>query len=92
MLWEPNSIAFTLDGIEFARNTYRSGNIYQSINGGPEQGAGINGDWPFNKPFFLILDNAIPAGTNAPDGTSSRMLIDWIHYSSYKGNGSVTHS
>jgi len=92
ILWEPNSIAFTLDGVEFARNTYRSGNIYQSINGGPEQLTGINGSWPFNNPFFLILDNAVPAGTVAADGASSQMLIDWIHYSTYKGNGSVTRS
>ena len=92
MLWEPNSIAFTVDGVEFVRNTYRGGNIYQSLKGGIEQLTGINGSWPFNNPFFLILDNAIPAGTNAADGSSSQMLIDWIHYSTYKGNGSVTRS
>jgi beta-glucanase (GH16 family) len=92
MLWEPNSISFTLDGVAFVKNSYRDGHIYQSTNGGPDQMININGDWPFNKPFFLILDNAVPAGANAPDGTSSQMLIDWIHYSTYNGQGSISHS
>jgi len=92
MLWEPNSISFTLDGVVFAKDTYRDGHIYQSINGGPDQLTNINGAWPFNNPFFLILDNAIMAGVNAPDGTSSQMLIDWIHYSTYNGFGTLSHS
>ena len=92
MIWEPNSISFTLDGVVFAKDTYRDGHIYQSLNGGPDQMININGDWPFNKPFFLILDNAVPAGANAPDGTSSQMLIDWIHYSTYNGLGTLAHN
>ena len=92
MLWEPNSISFTLDGVVFAKDTYRDGRVYQSLNGGADQQTTINGDWPFNKPFFMILDNAIMAGTNAPDGSSSQMLIDWIHYSTYNGIGTIAHN
>ena len=92
MLWGPNLFTFTVDGVEFVKDTYVNGQIFQSINRGPASFTNIVGDWPFNNKFFLILDNAIQAGTVAPDGSASQMSIDWIHYSTYNGLGTLSHS
>ena len=46
--------------------------------------------WPFDQPFFLIFDDAIPAGTVAANGTTSTMDVSWIKYYSYEGYGQVS--
>jgi len=90
MLWKPNVLAFTIDGVEFGRNTLVGNNIIQTVQGVELGRFNSGGVWPFNKPFMLLLDNAItPDSANLPDGTSSKMLIDWIHYSTYEGYGSI---
>jgi len=47
--------------------------------------------WPFNQPFFIILQDAIPAGTSAANGSVGTMDVSWIKYYSYDGYGAVTN-
>lgn len=92
MLWKPNEIAFTFDGVVFVRNRWEpanGGQILQQTNGA-EQVVITNVAWPFNAPFFIIIQNTIPAGTVQPDGTSATMLFDWIRYSSHDGHGALS--
>ena len=91
MLWVPNSIAFTLDGLIFATDTFTGGKVVQ-ISAGGTTTFDSGGVWPFNNPFFLILDNAIPSDQGSqPDGSTGSMKVDWIKYYAYQGYGAVTH-
>jgi len=87
--WKPNLVIFTLDGTEFARDSYAFGIITQTLANGSTSQFDSGGNWPFNQPFLLILNNAIPAGTNMPEGTSSDFKIDYIHYSTFEGFGQL---
>ena len=90
MLWKPNELAFTLDGAEYGRDTFDGTNITQTVNGQVTNVFNSNGVWPFNKPFFLILNNAVPPGTSGySDGTTSTTVVDWIRYSTYDGYGTL---
>jgi len=104
ILWKPNSIAFTLDGKVFATDVYdpKTTDVTQTVllaNGKTNSvtdGPGtltpnVGGTWPFNKPFFLIFDNAIGGITSpvAPAGTTSLMKVQWIKYYKYQGYGSL---
>lgn len=91
LIWKPNSITFTLDGLVFGSNRLAGNYVIQSIAGIDFNEFYCGGVWPFNKPFFILLNNAINSSAgNAPDGTNSQMLVDWIRYSSYQGYGRVT--
>ena len=92
LLWTPNEIQFTLDGYVYGSDTYNAsaGTITQQI-GTSTSTFTIGGQvWPFDQPFFLILQDAIPAGTSAADGSSGTMSVSWIKYYSYQGYGAVT--
>ena len=90
MLWTPNSISFTLDGYIFVSNVFTGSVVVQTI-GTSTTTFNSGGVWPFNNPFFLILDDAIPgSAASLPDGTTASMKVDWIHYYSYQGYGAVT--
>jgi beta-glucanase (GH16 family) len=92
LLWSPNQIQFTLDGNVYGSDTYNAsaGTVTQRI-GTSTSTFTIGGQvWPFNQPFFLILQDAIPGGTSAPDGSSGTMSVSWIKYYSYNGYGAVT--
>ena len=90
MLWKPNVIAFTVDGQEIARNTFDGQFVLQSAGGMDLNFFHSEGVWPFNKPFFLILNNAVqPNAGNEPNGTKSKMSVDWIRYSTYSGYGTL---
>ena len=90
MLWAPNSIAFTLDGLVFVTDTYSGGKVIQTYDGGTNT-FDSGGVWPFNNPFFLILDDAIPSNVAAlPNGTTASMKVDWIRYYTYQGYGTKT--
>ncbi len=92
MLWTPNEIQFTLDGLVYGSDTYNAsaGTVTQQI-GTSTSTFTIGGQvWPFNQPFFIILQDAIPGGTSAPNGSSGTMSVDWIKYYSYQGYGAVT--
>ena len=87
MLWAPNSIAFTLDGLVFVTNTFTNGKVVQTYAGG-SNAFDSGGVWPFNNPFFLILDNAIPgSAAGLPNGTTAAMKVDWIRYYTYTSDG-----
>jgi len=91
MIWKPNSITFIVDGNEIVRNYKVGNNIVQTIGGIEFNRFNSAGVWPFNQPFFLIMNNAIHK--DAPDvanGTTSKMYIDWIRYSKYQGYGKVS--
>jgi beta-glucanase (GH16 family) len=77
MLWTPSGITFTFDGVAFANNT--KANIT----------AQTGGVWPFDQPFFLILNVAINQSYLDPNLTSTKMYVDWIRYSSYNGTGAI---
>jgi len=89
MLWAPNSIAFTLDGLVFVTDTFSGGEVVQTFAGGTST-YDSGGVWPFNNLFFLILDDAIPNSVAAlPDGTTAAMKIDWIRYYTYTSGGTT---
>ena len=91
MLWKPNVIIYTLDGVEYGRNSFDGTTITQTVKGKVTSTLNTGGVWPFNKPFFLIVNNAVSPGASnmLPNGTSSKLLVDWIHYSTYDGYGVV---
>jgi len=90
MLWKPNMIAFTVDGEEIVRNTFNGVYITQSSGGMDWSSFNTEGVWPFNKPFFLILNNAVQSNAGGvPNGTTSKMSVDWIRYSKYAGYGTL---
>ena len=90
MLWKPNMMSFSFDGIEYGKNSFNGSSVVQSIQGAEVGRFDSNGVWPFNNPFFLILNNAVPPGTTGfADGTSSTTVVDWIRYSTYDGYGTL---
>ena len=102
ILWKPNSIPFILDGKAWASDTYNPATKdvtqtvgKQSIKVGPGTPiSSMGGDWPFNKPFFIIMNNAIGGVGSpvAPNGSSSTMKVNWIKYYKYSGYGVTTAS
>ena len=89
MDWKPDSIAFYLDGIWYATFTFNGSNVVLRQSSGEEQNFMSSGSWPFNQPIFLIINNAVPKRSFAPEGSSSQLLIDYIHYSAFEGFGEV---
>ncbi|MBU6348291.1 MAG: glycoside hydrolase family 16 protein, partial [Actinomycetales bacterium] len=91
LLWQPNEIKFIVDGSELVTNTKIGDYVIQTVGGYEFNRFKAGSVWPFNQPFFLIINNAIsPGATNVADGASSKMYIDWIRYSKYQGFGAVT--
>ena len=93
MIWTPTSISFTLDGYVYGSDVYNASNgtVTQTV-GSSVSTFSIGGKvWPFNQQFFMILDNAIPAGTSAANGARGTMDVNWIKYYSYDGLGAVTN-
>jgi len=92
VLWTPTSLAFMLDGLVYGTDTYNAATdtITQTV-GTQTSTFSIGGPvWPFTQPFFLILQDAIPAGTTAPGGSKGLMSVNWIHYYSYNGYGQIS--
>ena len=90
LLWKPNMIAFTVDGHEIVRNTFNGKFVIQTVGGIEIRSFNAEGVWPFNQPFFIILNNAIHANASGePNGTSAKMYVDWIRYSAYQGYGAL---
>ena len=90
MRWKPNTIIFTLDGVEYGRDTLNGNQITKIAKGKIVAKYNTGGIWPFNKPFFLILNNAVsPYAWGCTTGTSSTTLIDWIRYSKFEGYGTL---
>ncbi len=88
ILWTPNSIVYILDGKAWAMETYNptTKDVTQtvgttSLTVGP--GTAISsegGNWPFNAPFFLILNDAVGGAASpvAPNGSTATMKINWV--------------
>jgi beta-glucanase (GH16 family) len=107
VLWKPDFIAYTLDGKVWGMDTYNEttkdvtqtilnsdGKTTASLTVGP--GTGISssgGDWPFNAPFFIVMNNAI-GGVSSPvapnNSATGTMQVAWLKYYGYSGYGSVT--
>jgi beta-glucanase (GH16 family) len=107
VLWKPDFIAYTLDGKVWGMDTYNEttkdvtqtilnsdGKTTSSLTVGP--GTGISssgGDWPFNAPFFVVMDDAI-GGVSSPiaptNSATATMQVAWLKYYGYAGYGSVT--
>jgi beta-glucanase (GH16 family) len=101
ILWKPNYIAYLLDGHAWAMDTYdpTTKDVTMTVAGGGSAkfgpgtpSASSGGVWPFNAPFFIILNNAIGGITSpvAPNGTSSPMKINWIKYYKYGTYGATS--
>jgi beta-glucanase (GH16 family) len=81
VLWTPNSITFTLDGVTYRHFT-------------KEQVLKDVGTWPFDVPEFIVYSiypytASLPASTPAGTVLRGQVLVDWIRYSSYQGYGQV---
>ncbi len=85
----PNLVIFSMDGVEYCRDAFDGRGVTQTFANGASTYFDSHSNWPFNQPFFLILNNAIPSGVNQPDGTSSDFKIDSIRYSNFMGFGQV---
>jgi beta-glucanase (GH16 family) len=80
--WAPDSISFSIDGIQYERHTP----------------ADTNGNaWVFNHPFFIILNVAVggnwPGSPNASTTFPQQMTVDYVHvyaYSAGGGAGAIT--
>jgi hypothetical protein len=76
--WAPDSVAFSVDGVQYSRHTP----------------AETNGNrWVFDHPFFMILNVAVGgAWPGSPDGGTAfpqQMTIDYVHvYAAGSGGGS----
>jgi len=105
ILWQPNSIAFTLDGKVFAEDLYNpsttditqiqfasNGTSHSTSFGPGTSNPQAGGDWAFNAPFFIIFDDAIGGGSAAvaPNGSTATMKINWIKYYKYNGYGTFS--
>lgn len=73
VIWSPSEITFTFDGVPYKTN------LKSTIT------AQTGGVWPFDQPFFLILDCAINPAILDPNLTSTKMYIDWIRVSGVNG-------
>jgi len=77
VIWTSSSVSWTLDGEVFNSMSKDSGFGWKGI---------------LDQPYFLILNLAM-GGTfvgGQPDSDlDSRMLVDWIHYSKYNGEGTL---
>jgi len=100
ILWKPNFIAYILDGKVWAMDTYNPSNkqVTQtvgttSLTVGPGTPiSSMGGNWPFNAPFFIIMNDAVGGVSSpvAPNGSSASMKVSWIHYYQYAGYGAMT--
>jgi beta-glucanase (GH16 family) len=91
MQWQPNQVQFTMDGAVFVTDSFDGTIVTQTFANGSKSYYNSRGVWPFNQPFFLILNNAVPAGSRATNGASSDFLIDYVHYSKFNGYGQLGH-
>ena len=64
--WEPGRLAWSIDGDEYFRVT-------------PDT---VPGPWPFDRPFFLLVNLAIggrwPGNESAGSALPAELLVDWI--------------
>jgi len=79
ILWEPNHIQWTFDGVVKAE--VRKGD-YSCVQ-----------CWSFNKEYYLYLNLSMFDGFTGPTDpamTSTSFAVDWVRYSTYNGYGTLT--
>ena len=93
--WTPNQMSFYVDGVLFFRES-RTGSAVCSApanSSQPDCVASTN-SWPFNAPYFIILNNAISDQSNNgnPWGgwNTSTMAVDYVRAYALDGYGAVT--
>ena len=76
--WQPNELSFTFDG-----------QVISTITS--TQWAAISSaDWPYNKPYYAILNLAMGgdfAGAVSGSLNVATMKVDWVRYSKFNGYG-----
>lgn len=87
--WKPNEFDFTVDGLVYSRNVFDGSRVTQTLSNGQKRSLSVGSSWPYNAGIMLILDNAIQAGTVAPNGSTGSLLVDWIRYTPWQGFGAV---
>jgi beta-glucanase (GH16 family) len=74
--WAPDSVAFSVDGAQYARHTP------SETRGNP---------WVFNHPFFIILNVAVggnwPGSPNASTVFPQQMVVDYVRAYAYTVGG-----
>jgi beta-glucanase (GH16 family) len=79
ILWEPDHIQWTFDGVVKAE--VRKGD-YSCVQ-----------CWSFNKEYYLYLNLSMFDGFTGPTDpamTSTSFAVDWVRYSTYNGHGTLT--
>jgi len=79
ILWEPDHIQWTFDGVVKAE--VRKGD-YSCVQ-----------CWSFNKEYYLYLNMSMFDGFTGPTDpamTSTTFAVDWVRYSKYNGYGTLT--
>lgn len=79
ILWEPDHIQWTFDGVVKAE--VRKGD-YSCLQ-----------CWSFNKEYYLYLNMSMFDGFTGPTDpamTSTTFAVDWVRYSKYNGYGTLT--
>jgi len=78
--WKPDQLQWTFDGNVISTATK---NQWDAIS---------DADWPFNRPFYAILNLAMGgdfAGGVSGSISQAQMKVDWVHYSEFSGFGKV---
>jgi beta-glucanase (GH16 family) len=79
ILWEPDRIQWTFDGVVKAE--VRKGD-YSCVQ-----------CWSFNKEYYIYLNLSMFDGFTGPTDptmTSTTFTVDWVRYSKYNGHGTLT--
>ena len=90
MLREPDQIKFLFDGVPYFTITKAEATSSKWAVSGKER------SWPFDQEFYAILNLAMggtlgggPGGSVTPDATGGSLLVDWIRFHSYNGQGEI---
>jgi beta-glucanase (GH16 family) len=77
LAWQPNRLEFYIDR-----------EIFWAVTP-----SNVQGEWVFNEPFFLILNNAVGGsagfGGSYSGWSESKTVIDYVHAWQLNGQGSV---
>jgi beta-glucanase (GH16 family) len=95
--WTPDQMSFYVDGELFLRVS-RTGSTYcggAAANPSRPDCTATTVTWPFNAPFFIILNNAVSdqdwSNANPWDGwATSTMAVDYVRVYALDGYGTVT--
>lgn len=85
VIWGPEEVRFYVDDPAAVYGVVRKREV---LAGKPQEGSGRPG-WPFDHPFFLILDlnmgGPFPGDVDGSTTLPQRVLVDWVRV--YRGKG-----